>query len=236
MPGPSTPPPPCPIAQELRPWTPAAGSQTAGGLSPASTVPHHDSSGAGAEPADYRRHLRSTPAGWPRRDRWCIWLEPPQRQGPSALWDQRWWRAVTLTVATWQRLLPITVVSDPAQAQVQVLRRRPPIQNRRASHGRAVLQLLLVQRQQLWQLEPQVQVLISPGQAEPAIQATALHELGHAFGLWGHSDRAGDAMAVHPGARPVLDLSPRDRATLQWLQAQPGLDAGLESTPSPAGR
>ena len=81
-----------------------------------------------------------------------------------------------------------------------------------------------------------MQVLISPGQAEPAIQATALHELGHAFGLWGHSDRAGDAMAVHPGARPVLDLSPRDRATLQWLQAQPGLDAGLESTPSPAGR
>jgi predicted Zn-dependent protease len=91
-----------------------------------------------------------------------------------------------------------------------------------------VLQLLQVQRAGVWSLEPQVAVLISPGQAEPAIQATALHELGHAFGLWGHSDQPGDAMAVSPGAQPVLELSPRDRATLRWLQAQPGLRQDLQ--------
>ena len=94
--------------------------------------------------------------------------------------------------------------------------------------ARAVLQLLQVQRAGGWSLEPQVAVLISPGQAEPAIQATALHELGHAFGLWGHSDQPGDAMAVSPGAQPVLELSPRDRATLRWLQAQPGLRQDLQ--------
>ena len=70
-----------------------------------------------------------------------------------------------------------------------------------------------------------MEVLISPGQAPQGIQATALHELGHAFGLWGHSDRAGDAMAAQPGAKPVLELSPRDRATLRWLQGQPGLES-----------
>ncbi|MEN9541987.1 MAG: hypothetical protein RLZZ459_2078 [Cyanobacteriota bacterium] len=220
MPGPSTPPPPCPIAQELRPWAPAAGS--AAGPAATAAAPTALASSAG-DPADYRHRLRATPAGWPRRDHWCVWLEPAQQEGPAALWEQRWWRSVTAALTTWQSLLPITVVQDPAQAQVQVLRRRPPIQNRRASHGRAMLQLLAVRRLQRWQLEPQVQVLISPGQAEPAMQATALHELGHAFGLWGHSDRPDDVMAVHAGSRPLLELSPRDRATLRWLQDQPGL-------------
>jgi predicted Zn-dependent protease len=66
-----------------------------------------------------------------------------------------------------------------------------------------------------------VEVLISPGQRLEAIQATALHELGHAFGIWGHSDQAEDAMAVSPGPHPILQLSERDRATVRWLYQQP---------------
>jgi predicted Zn-dependent protease len=69
-------------------------------------------------------------------------------------------------------------------------------------------------------LEPSVEVLLSPGQRPVAIEATALHELGHAFGLWGHSDRAADAMAAVPGSAPVLELTPRDLATLRWLYRQ----------------
>jgi predicted Zn-dependent protease len=126
-------------------------------------------------------------------------------------------------VATWQRDLAITVVDQPEQAQVLVERRRPPILNNRASHGRATLQLLEIQRDGRWQLEPRVLVLISPGQGPAAMQANALHELGHAFGLWGHSDQPGDVMAVQPGTQPVLELSERDRRTLQWLQQQPEL-------------
>ncbi|MFZ9849030.1 MAG: peptidase [Vulcanococcus sp.] len=181
---------------------------------------------------DYRQRLRPTPAGWPVRGLWCVWVEPVQASGPQAIWEERWWRAVSGAVRTWQQHLPIVSVTDPAQAQVLVQRRRPPLQNNRASHGRALLQLLAVQRQGRWQLEPRIDLLISPGQAEPAIQATALHELGHAFGLWGHSDQAGDAMAVHAGPQPVLQLSPRDRATLQWLQNQPGLRQELLSVPA----
>jgi predicted Zn-dependent protease len=55
------------------------------------------------------------------------------------------------------------------------------------------------------------------------MEATALHELGHAFGLWGHSDEPADAMAAVPGATPIRRLSSRDRATLEWLRRQPGL-------------
>ena len=59
-------------------------------------------------------------------------------------------------------------------------------------------------------------------------QATALHELGHAFGLWGHSPEKSDAMAVHQGQVPVLDLSDRDRFTLRWVRDQPN-DFGLST-------
>ena len=172
---------------------------------------------------DYRHALKPTPAGWPRRQHWCVWVEPITDRGPTGIWQERWHRAVLAALATWQRQLPITLVDDPNQAQVLVQRRRPPIQHNRASHGRALLQLMEVRRGGPSQLEPRVEVLISPGQGPTGIQATALHVLGHAFGLWGHSDQAGDAMAAQPETKPVLELSRRDRATLQWLQGQPGL-------------
>ena len=204
---------PCGVATELRPWT---GPVTAPAAAPA-TPPN------AAPSPDYRHALKPTPAGWPRRQHWCVWVEPVADQGPTGVWERRWHGAVLAALATWGRQLPITHVDDPARAQVLVRRQRPPLQHNRASHGRALLQLVEVQRGGPWQLEPRVEVLISPGQGPRGIQATALHELGHAFGLWGHSDRAGDAMAAQPGGQPVLELSPRDRATLQWLQQQPGL-------------
>jgi hypothetical protein len=180
--------------------------------------------GAGAASAgDYRHQLRPTAHGWPRRDRWCLWVEPVQAEGPAARWDQAWLEAVEQALASWAELVPIERVSRPEQAQVRVLRRRPPLRGGRASHGRAELQLAVVERDGRRQLEPRVLVQISPAQRASAMQATALHELGHAFGLWGHSEAAGDAMAAVPGPTPVLELSPRDRATFLWLQQQPGL-------------
>lgn len=215
------------MATQSRAWSLPTGADQPSADSSATRVSANSNSNTATLRGDYSHRLAPTPAGWPTRPSWCVWIQPVSHDGPSALWDQRWRKAVTAALTTWQRQLPIQVVSQPEQAQVLVHRRRPPIANNRASHGRALLQLLAVERNSLWQLEPRVDVLISPGQAEPAMQATALHELGHAFGLWGHSDQPGDALAVSPGARPVLELSPRDRATLQWLQRQPGLRQAL---------
>ncbi|MFO8239001.1 MAG: peptidase [Prochlorococcaceae cyanobacterium] len=206
----------CPPAESRRrPLPPAAAAEQAGADI---RVPDPDPAGA-----DYRHRLRPTPYGWPRRDHWCLWIEPGASAGPAARWDQAWAGAVAAAVSSWQELLPLTVVSDPERAQVLVWRRRPPLRGGRASHGRAELALLVVQRRGELALEPQVSVSISPGQRPEAMEATALHELGHAFGLWGHSDDPADAMAAVPGATPVRRLSRRDRATLHWLQQQPGL-------------
>ena len=222
-------PDPCPPVLAQRPIPAAeASAAPAPGPSPSPTN------------ADYRHRLRPTPLGWARLPHWCLWIEPGASTGPAALWDGRWRQAVEGALARWQRVLPITVVDDPERAQVRLLRRRPPVQNGRASHGRATLMLVEVRRGEPgqpaspWQIEPQVTVQLSPGQGVPAMQATALHELGHAFGLWGHSDQPGDALAALPGSRPVLELSPRDRATLLWLQAQPGLANPAQVSPAAA--
>ena len=128
---------------------------------------------------------------------WCVWVEP----GPTTdRWAQRWQTAVNAALATWGEQVRLVHVSNPEDAQLRLWRRRPPLQNGRASHGRALLQLQQVQRQGLESssLEPLVEVLISPGQRQAAIQATALHELGHGFGLWGHSELSSDVMGAVP--------------------------------------
>lgn len=176
--------------------------------------------------SDYRHLLASTGFGFPRLDRWCVWIEPASGNPAAALWEGRWRAAVELALNQWRTQLPIQLVEDPTAAQVRLWRRRPPLLTgpdgrRRASHGRATLSLRRVRRGEVIRLEPAVEVLLSPSQRQPAIAATALHELGHAFGLWGHSDDPADAMAAVPGAEPVLALSRRDRATLLWLYSQP---------------
>tara|TARA_B000000441_G_C21651666_1_gene295651 strand:- start:66 stop:731 length:666 start_codon:yes stop_codon:yes gene_type:complete len=171
----------------------------------------------------YASSIATTSLGPPVLKHWCVWIQPSDAS-PANRWDQRWLNAVSSALTTWGALVPLTRVDSPEQANVMIWRQRPARRLVagvwRASNGRTQLQVVDVQRQDRRRLEPQVKVMVSPGLRAEALQATALHELGHAFGLWGHSSVPTDALAISQGESPVLVPSERDRLTLAWVMRQ----------------
>ena len=171
----------------------------------------------------YASSIATTSLGPPVLKHWCVWVQPAAAT-PANRWDQRWLDQVSSALNTWSALVPLTLVDNPDQANVLIHRQRPARRQVagvwRASNGRTQLQVVDVQRQGRRRLEPLVKVMVSPGLRAEALQATALHELGHAFGLWGHSSVPTDVLAISQGERPVLVPSQRDRLTLAWVMQQ----------------
>ena len=171
----------------------------------------------------YASSIATTSLGPPVLKHWCVWVQPAAAT-PANRWDQRWLDQVSSALTTWRALVPLTLVDNPDQANVLIHRQRPARRQVagvwRASNGRTQLQVVDVQRQGRRRLEPLVKVMVSPGMRAEALQATALHELGHAFGLWGHSSVPTDVLAISQGERPVLVPSQRDRLTLAWVMQQ----------------
>ena len=171
----------------------------------------------------YASSIATTSLGPPVLKHWCVWVQPAAAT-PANRWDQRWLDQVSSALTTWRALVPLTLVDNPDQANVLIHRQRPARRQVagvwRASNGRTQLQVVDVQRQGRRRLEPLVKVMVSPGLRAEALQATALHELGHAFGIWGHSSVPTDVLAISQGERPVLVPSQRDRLTLAWVMQQ----------------
>ena len=171
----------------------------------------------------YASSIATTSLGPPVLKHWCVWVQPAAAT-PANRWDQRWLDQVSSALTTWRALVPLTLVDNPDQANVLIHRQRPARRQVagvwRASNGRTQLQVVDVQRQGRRRLEPLVKVMVSPGLRAEALQATALHELAHAFGLWGHSSVPTDVLAISQGERPVLVPSQRDRLTLAWVMQQ----------------
>jgi len=171
----------------------------------------------------YASSIATTSLGPPVLKHWCVWVQPAAAT-PANRWDQRWLDQVSSALTTWRALVPLTLVDNMDQANGLIHRQRPARRQGagvwRASNGRTQLQVVDVQRQGRRRLEPLVKVMVSPGLRAEALQATALHELGHAFGLWGHSSVPTDVLAISQGERPVLVPSQRDRLTLAWVMQQ----------------
>ena len=189
--------------------------------------------GAALAAPGYGNKLARSDYGAPSLPQWCVWVQPAAGMEADR-WERRWLQGVEAALASWAKFLPVVRVEDPRRAHVRVERRRPPLRQLaggwRASNGRSLLQVLEVKRADRTLLEPRVTVLVSPELRASSLRATALHELGHAFGLWGHSDNPADAMAPVQGASPVLEPSADDRLTLEWIRRQP---TGFGQPPPP---
>lgn len=153
----------------------------------------------------------------------CVYVEPASLGSTAAEQrQQQWQQAVNQALADWQPYFDLQLVSEPAKADISIWRRSPPL--RRNAEGqldraRTAETTLLFYREGDRAL-PRYRIDLGLTQGFAGLVSTARHELGHAFGLWGHSDQPEDVMYVAQSSRNVR-LTERDLGTLRRLYQQP---------------
>nr|AZB71518.1 peptidase [Synechococcus elongatus PCC 11801] len=153
----------------------------------------------------------------------CVYVEPASLGSTAEEQrQQQWQQAVNQALADWQPYFDLQLVSDPAKADISIWRRSPPL--RRNAEGqldraRTAETTLLFYREGDRAL-PRYRIDLGLTQGFAGLVSTARHELGHAFGLWGHSDQPEDVMYVAQSSRNI-QLTERDLETLRRLYQQP---------------
>ncbi len=162
-----------------------------------------------------------------------VYVEYPPHLPPGSAEQKRyytWQRAIKTAIADWQTFFPLAITNDSATADIRIFYREPPLARRvdpetgLVSFGRA--RTAQAGYEFYWtgqnppELRHRMNIEIKPGLAALSLQGTTRHELGHALGIWGHSDRPEDALypAQTPDSPPI---SPRDLRTLYRIYQQP---------------
>lgn len=200
------------------------------------------------EGEDYFADLQSTPLGA------LVWSDFPitvafELEGETPEQAQAWLMAVRQGLQDWQTYLPLVETADRENADIVVVRSRPPRSisiNREAGrleippaqHGQAHYQVYLTATEPP-RLAHRFTVYISPHQGQRQTAGTARHELGHALGIWGHSPNPADVLYETQVSDPP-PISQRDLNTLKRVYQQPTRLGwpiisrhGYDSTPAP---
>ncbi|MBE9201011.1 MULTISPECIES: peptidase [unclassified Nodularia (in: cyanobacteria)] len=149
-----------------------------------------------------------------------VYVEIPQEESNTQA--QAWFSSVLQTVQEWSAYLPLVVVEQPDMADINILRKAPPLQFSRgdnfprARSAQASFELYTKNNISYHRFT----ILLSPSQTGVFLQAAARHELGHALGIWGHSDLQTDALYFSQVRNPP-PISPRDVNTLKRVYEQP---------------
>jgi predicted Zn-dependent protease len=168
---------------------------------------------------NYFDRLQSTPVGALRWTRFPISVRIDLGRSTDAR-GQAWQRAVEEAIADWSPLLPMQI-TDQNDADITIRRASLPL--RRQPNGQLAPVRFADARFTFYdrsgRLGHRMTITLSPNQADRSLLSGARHELGHALGLWGHSDRPTDVMYGAQVAQPP-SISDRDRATLRKVYEQ----------------
>lgn len=157
-------------------------------------------------------------------------LTPLDTTNFSQLRFQQWLDAVRIAIADWHQYLPLVEVKTEAEADILIKRQHPPLKGQinletglydlpRARSAETTYKFYLSQ-EHLPALLHRMIIKISPDQNNDYILAAARHELGHALGIWGHSDQQTDIMYFSQVRNPP-PISARDINTLKKIYQQP---------------
>lgn len=131
---------------------------------------------------------------------------------------------VNAAVQEWNTYLPLQIVEQKEIADINISFQSPPLRNTSLLRARSALTSYELYIDRLSTSTPvlahRCTIILSPNQPSKYIKAAALHELGHALGIWGHSPIAADALYFSQVANPP-SISARDVNTLKLVYQQP---------------
>ncbi|MBE9028809.1 matrixin family metalloprotease [filamentous cyanobacterium LEGE 11480] len=198
-----------------------AGSSQAQQLPDLQVYPLPPSLAKVAPGANYGDQLRQTPVGSLRWSQFPITvaIDLADSRAPR---EAIWLKAVRQAISEWHAYLPLVETDNLERANIIVRRSTVPI--RRDQNGK-LLRIRAAETRFDFFVDPdqylrhRMTIYLSPNQADGVLITTARHEMGHALGIWGHSDRPTDVMYFSQVAQTV-GITPRDIRTLRQVYQQ----------------
>ncbi|MBW4670753.1 MAG: peptidase [Cyanomargarita calcarea GSE-NOS-MK-12-04C] len=145
-----------------------------------------------------------------------VYIEPPKIVNIQQAED--WVETVRMALQEWNVYLPNSIVEQPADADIAIIRKTPPLSGNPPRARSAQTSYELYTNNNV--LSHRFSILLSPSQTGDYLTAAVRHEFGHALGIWGHSPLQSDALYKSQVRNPP-PISARDVNTLKRVYEQP---------------